>query len=213
MPRKRSVALVVEASRQPDGLPYWAASWREHGRPAKRRLGRAWLAPTGSPDGKPAGKTYGKAGAWTQRRGRPRDGALDETAALVLAAATVETAVAEHSAARDAQRRAAGSFRTLAREWQEHMRRINAHKPSTARDIASVLAEPGVAHRRGAGATAGRVMAALGDLDVGDVTVADVERVLDAYDDAGASPRTVNKAREVIRAIFNYGADHAVVGG
>ena len=50
-------------------------------------------------------------------------------------------------------------------------------------------------------------MAHLGDLRADAVTAADVERVLNDYDKAGASPRTVNKARETIRAIYSYGAD------
>jgi integrase len=204
---ERRVALVVESSRKLGELPSWAAAWHENGRPVKRRVGRAWLAPTGSRDAKSDGKTYGKTGAWTQRRGRPRDGALDEVAARVRAAEVAKQAASEQRAAHQAADRTERTFRALARQWQKHMLRTGAHKPSTARDIASVLAEPGVAHRRGAGVTAGRVMQHLGDLRAEEVTVAHVERVFDAYDDAGASPRTVNKAREIVRAIYNYGAD------
>jgi integrase len=87
------------------------------------------------------------------------------------------------------------------------MRRTGGHKPSTARDIASVLAEPLTAYRRGTRMTVGRVMAHLGDLDAATVTPRDVETVLKSYEDVGASPRTVNKAREVNRAIFSYAND------
>jgi hypothetical protein len=74
----RRIALVVEPSRRDDQLPAWAAAWHENGRAVKRRIAPAWLAPTGSRDAKPAGKTYGKSGAWTQRRGRPRGSAIDQ---------------------------------------------------------------------------------------------------------------------------------------
>jgi integrase len=73
--------------------------------------------------------------------------------------------------------------------------------------VVSILAEPGVAHRRGGGVTVGRVMAVLGDLRAEEVTCADVERVLAMYAESGVSARTVNKVRAVVRAIFNYGCD------
>jgi integrase len=203
----RRIALVVEPSRQAGELPSWAAAWHEHGRPVKRRVGRAWLAPAGSRDAKPDGKVYGRAGLWVAHRGRPTNGALDEQAARVLAAQVAEQAIAERAAALEAAQRGQRTFRGLARQWQEHMRRSGRHKPSTARDIASILAEPNAARRPGARPTVGRVMAALGDIDADTVSPADVERVLASYEQAGASPRTVNKAREVIRAIYAYGVD------
>jgi integrase len=203
----RRIALVVEPSRQAGELPSWAAAWHEHGRPVKRRVGRAWLAPAGSRDAKPDGKFYGRAGLWVSRRGRPTNGALDEQAARVLAAQVAEQTIAERAAALEAAQRGQRTFSVLARQWQEHMQRTGRHKPSTARDIASILAEPNTTSRRGARPTLGRVMQTLGDLDAGAVSPADVERVLANYEQAGASPRTVNKAREVIRAIYAYGLD------
>lgn len=141
------------------------------------------------------------------RRGRPINGALDEQAARVLAAQVAERAIAARAAALAAAQRGQRTFRVLARQWQEHMQRTGRHKPSTARDIASILAEPNTSRRRGARPLLGRVMAALGDLDADAVSAADVERVLASYEQAGTSPRTVNKAREVIRAIYAYGLD------
>ena len=207
MSADRRIALVVEPSRRPDELPAWAAAWHEDGRPVKRRVGAAWLAPSGSRDAKPGGRTYGRDQRWTQRRGRPREGTLDEAAARVRAAEIATRAISERRAALEATRRTEHTFRALARQWQRHMQRTGAHKPSTARDVACVLAEPAVAYRRGAGVTAGRVMEHLGDRRADLVTVADVERVFDAYDEADASSRTINKVREIIRAIYNYGAD------
>jgi integrase len=208
MPAPTRVALVVEPSRKPGELPFWAAAWHsETGGSIKRRIGRAWLAPTGSRDAKPGGKTYGKATAWTQRRGRPPEGALDESAARVAAAAIVSHAAVEQAEALVEQERTGRTFRVLARQWQTHMVRTGAHKPSTARDVKSILTEPNEKHARGGGRTAGRVMAALGDLRADAVTVADIEALYDTYDEAGASARTINKARETLRAIYNYGAD------
>jgi integrase len=203
----RRIALVVEPSRQASELPSWAAAWHEHGRPVKRRVGRAWLAPAGSRDARPDGKVYGRAGLWVARRGRPTDGALDEQAARVRAASVAEQTIAERAAALEEAQRGQRTFRVLARQWQEHMRRTGRHKPSTARDIASILADPNAPRRRGARPMVGRVMAVLGDLDADAVSPADVERVFASYEQAGTSARTVNKAREVIRAIYGYGLD------
>jgi integrase len=207
MPSTPRIALVVETwSRTPD-RPYWAASWRDEGRPVKRRVGAAWLVPVGHPEAKAGARCYGKAGAWTERRGRVPGNYLDERQAHAAAAALA----AEVQARRERERRQSGhdrrSFRVLAREWQQWAARTGRHKPSWARGVESILAEPGVPYRRGTGATAGRVMAVLGDLRADKVTAADVEQVLAMYSESGASPRTVNKIRAVVGAIFNFGCD------
>jgi hypothetical protein len=206
VPEERRVALVVEPSRRGGELPSWAAAWHEHGRAIKRRVGRAWLAPVGSPDAKVGGQTYGRAGQWAPRRGRPSNGALDEHSARVLAARVAEEAIVERTAALEAAARGQRTFRALARTWQSHMRSTGRHKPSTARDVESILSEPG-SNRHGGRPTGGRIKRHLGEMDARAIRPADVERVLASYDKAGASPRTVTKAREVICAIYAYGGD------
>ena len=39
------------------------------------------------------------------------------------------------------------------------------------------------------------------------ITLADIQEVFDEYDELGRSGRTINKVREQLRAIFNYGCD------
>jgi hypothetical protein len=69
----RGALLVVER----DGGPVYYAKWRDAGgRQVKRRLGPAWLVRTGS--------------GWRVRRGRVPAGSLDERAAVVLMASTIE---------------------------------------------------------------------------------------------------------------------------
>ena len=201
------VALVVEPAKTAGALPYWAARWREGDQQPKRRLGRAWLAPTGSSDAKPNGKTYGQRGQWTQHRGRAPEGVLDEGAAMVLAAVGQREWADKQEFDAAERIRATKSFRRLAREWQAQMVKTGAHRSSTARDVASALVEPGVAHKRGDGESRGSVMRVLGDIPAHRVTPADIEKVFDEYEDAGCSGRTINKARELLRAIFNYGCD------
>ena len=87
------------------------------------------------------------------------------------------------------------------------MIKTGGHKPSTAYDVACTLVEPGLPIQRGRGESHGIVMRILGDIPAHQVTAADVEEVFDEYDELGRSGRTINKVREQLRAIFNYGCD------
>jgi integrase len=203
--RNPTLALVVEAAKSKDALPYWAARWREGDQQPKVRLGAAWLAPTGSADAKAGGKTYGQSNQWTQRRGRAPEGVLDEAAALVLASNARKKRSERMAAEAEERRRQEMSFRALAREWQANCIKIGRHKPATARDVATTLAEPGELHKRGGGETRGIVMRLLGDLPAHKITAEDIEMVFEEYDELGRSGRTINKARENLRAIFNHG--------
>ncbi len=206
-PSQGSLGIFVEEAKADGALPYWVARWRDGEQQPKRRLGSAWLAPTGSRDAKPGGKTYGHRKQWTQRRGRVPDEVLDENAALMLAAKEQREWV-DRVAAEEAERiRVTRNFRALAREVQAHMIKTGGHSPATAYDIECTLREPGTAHKRGSGESRGIVMRILGDIPAHQVTVADVEEVFDEYDELGRSGRTINKVREQLRAIFNYGCD------
>ncbi len=78
-------------------------------------------------------------------------------------------------------------------------------KPSTLRDYGSMLAEPGTPYRRGRGKTVGRIMSALGNRAAAEVTTAHVEALLLAHAREGVGARSVNKHRQVLSAIFNFG--------
>jgi hypothetical protein len=68
-----------------------------------------------------------------------------------------------------------------------------------------MLAEYGTPHRRGRGVAIGRIMAALGDLPVAEVTTVQIESLLMAHAREGVGARSVNKHRQVLCAIFNFG--------
>ncbi|MTD44851.1 tyrosine-type recombinase/integrase [Conexibacter sp. W3-3-2] len=190
--------LVVEKGKGPNaGQAFYAAKWRasKDQRQVKRRLGPAWLVAD------PAGR-------WKPRRGRVQDGFLDERRAHAEMARVIEEleladAHAEDRAA-DAER-AKQTFRALAQAWLHHQEHIKRVKPSTLRDLRSVLAEPGLSKRRGQTVTRGRVLARFGDMPAGAITVEDVDAFLDDIATEGISVRTVNRYREVLRAIFNFG--------
>ncbi|MDQ6836651.1 MAG: site-specific integrase [Actinomycetota bacterium] len=110
------------------------------------------------------------------------------------------------------RRRRGVTFREVAAGYPRWLEQVRGAKPSTMRDHRSTLGEPGVAHRRGRGVTRGPIMAALGDLPAREITTRQIEDVLASIDATGAAPRTVNKAREVMSAAFNYGMRPSAFG-
>ncbi len=174
--------------------PFWYGKWSRNGTPVIRALGRAWVEPDGS-------------GGWRRRRGRPPDGALTEA----QAAARMLALVREHDAdqqllERDASERLRRgvTFREVAAAYLQWLERVKGAKPSTLRDHRSVLGEPAVPHRRGSGVSSGRIMAALGDRPAREIATREIEELLVAIAVSGVAPRTVNKARAVMCAAFNY---------
>jgi len=103
------------------------------------------------------------------------------------------------------RRRRGVTFRELADEWMEYLEHEKGAKPSTLRDYRWLLAEPGQEHRRGSGRSPGLLMSAFGERAVNAITTRDVAEYLRGLDRAGATPRTVNKHRQVISAIYGYG--------
>ena len=192
-------SLFVRPKAGAGGRVYWDAQWRyrvgtEPWRQKTRRLGSAWLEPDGD-------------GGWRKRRGRRQEGRLDERAATVAAVA----AMAEHAielgegerAKREAEERRV-TVRELGQEWLEWLEEVRGAKPSTVRDYAALLRDPGIAYKRGDRSTAGRIMAAFGDRPVEQVTTAEVSRFLRGLDREKLTPRNVNKHRQVLAAMFSY---------
>jgi integrase len=175
--------------------PHWYAKWYRGGRPVIRALGRAWVEPDG-------------AGGWRGRRGRPVGGALSETQAAVRMLELVRDHDAEQSrieADVEERRRRGVTFRELAGEWLEYLEHEKGAKPSTLRDYRWLLAEPDQLHRRGPGRSPGLLMSSFGDRTANTLTTRDVADYLRHLDRTGATPRTVNKHRQVISAIYGYG--------
>jgi integrase len=104
-----------------------------------------------------------------------------------------------------AERRRRGmTFRELAHEWLVYLEHEKGAKPSTLRDYRWLLAEPNQAHRRGAGTCPGLLMDAFGGRPAQDITARDIAEHLRRLDQMGAHPRTVNKHRQVISAMYGY---------
>lgn len=185
-------AIVVVPSKTGDGA-YFEAKWRDRdGRQVKRRVGQAWMERDGN-------------GGWRRRRGRTPAGWLDERSVHVAAGGMVEQV--EHERAERAStvaRAGAVTFRQVAHEWLAWRRDVKGGAPSTLEDNAILLREPGTSHRRGDGVTKGRIMKRFGDRLPEEITTRDVSRFLRDLDTEDVTPRTVNKHRQLLHAIFNY---------
>lgn len=188
--------------RQRSTGPFWYAKWSRNGQPVVRALGRAWAESDGS-------------GGWRLKRGRPPEGVLTEAHAAERMLALVREHDADQALLeRDAEerRRRGVTFRELAADYLRWLEDIKGAKPSTLRDHRLLLAEPGTAYRRGAGASRGVVMAALGDRPACEVTTREIEDLLRSVAATGVAPRTVNKVRQLVCAVFNYGKRPSTYG-
>ena len=175
--------------------PFWYGKWSRHGQSVIRALGRAWVESDGN-------------GGWRRKRGRAPEGVLTEAEAATRMLGLAREHDAEQTMLeRDAEerRRRGVTFRELARQYLCWLDEVKGAKPSTLRDHRCVLADPGQSYRRGGGASRGLVMAALGDRPARDVTTREIEELLRSIASTGVAPRTVNKARQLICAIFSYG--------
>jgi integrase len=145
---------------------------------------------------------------WRRKRGRAPEGVLTEAEAAAQMLALMREHDAEQTLLeRDAEerRRRGVTFRELAGEYLRWLEDVKGAKPSTLRDHRSLLAEPGQAYRRGSGTSRGQIMSALGERPAREVTTREIEDLLRSIATTGVAPRTVNKARQLVCAIFNYG--------
>ena len=179
---------------------YWDAQWRyrtaadESWRFKKQRLGLAWLEPDG-------------AEGWRKRKGRCREGWLDRRSADIAADRAMkeyaQILVSGEERARQERERSV-TVREIASEWLKWLEQVRGSRPSTLRDYETLLREPGQPYKRGKSVSAGRIMATFGDKAAAKVTTKAVTKFLRSLDDAGFTPRNVNKYRQVLQGIFAY---------
>jgi integrase len=157
--------------------PVLEVYFRHHGRQVHRRIGPAWT-----------------------KRGRPPEGYFDKAAAYDRARAII----AEHMAAASEPRSSGPTFRDVARAYLQWLENVRGAKPETLRNHRSTLGEPDVAVKRGSARTNGHVMRALGARPVAEITPAEVEAVLATVEATDVGPRTLNKYRATMSAVFAY---------
>ncbi|MGO9792899.1 MAG: tyrosine-type recombinase/integrase [Solirubrobacteraceae bacterium] len=168
----------------------------------KRRIGPAWLERS-------------EDGTVRRRRGRVKPGYFDEDSAIVAKARViqeVEEGLAQQAAESLRKASAPVTFREVANAYLRWLADVKDAKPSTLRDHGYLLAKPGLAHRRGNRSHNGLIMAALGDRPATDVTTREINELLDRVAATGAAPRTVNKHRQLICAIYSFGCRPSTFG-
>lgn len=172
------VHVVIQT--EPSGAVYFHAKWRRRlpdgtSRQVKRSLGPAWLERKGD--------------RWVKRKGRAPEGYLDERTATVRAAerrAEVEAAWETEQASKDRP-----TVAVLFDRFLDHRERVKGTRPGTLRDYRSVLL--------------GEYLAELRKRPAAEVDPAEVEAVLAAVAETGASARTVNKYRAILSAAWAWG--------
>jgi len=181
--RQENGALIVRAHK---GVPFYEAKWRDATRrQRKRRLGRAWLAPDSD-------------GGWTKRRGRVRDGFLDERRAYRAMNAVIATVEAEQQIA---PRKRDARFEDAVTLWMEHLEFEKRAKPSTLDRHRYLLAKPrrDREHQRGA-----RIMREFEGRKLRSITTEDIRRFLSRLDHEDVSARTVNIHRQILHSVFEH---------
>lgn len=189
----------------PSGAPYWEVSWRYRRadgtqRKIMRRVGPAHVERRRGSD------------EWHRPRTRAPEGSFDDRSVHAAATALVldvNDQLLRAEADENQRRDAPITFRDVATAFLEYGRDVKGTRPSTLRDYANVLTEPGAPHRRGKGHSPGYVMSELGDLPAAEITTADVNRVLLTVARSGASASTVNKYRRILSSIFGWAAKPA----
>lgn len=190
-----------------NGALVYEAGWRHRSadgslRTMKRRLGPAWLER--APDG-----------TFARRRGRVRRGFLDEPAAIVAKdriIREVERELAERADADERATNAPPTFRAIARVYLDWLEHVRGAKPKTLLEHRYLLIEPGTPHRRGSGEHRGLIMDALGDRPAEEITTREINAMLTEQAAGGVAPRTVNKTRQLVCAIFSHACQESTFG-
>src|ERR1700712_5542293 len=172
--------------REHKGKPFYEVKWRDlHRKQKKRRLGLAWVERAGD--------------EWVRRRGRGRDGYLDERRAFGVMAEVIEKHEME-ALLEAAQPARAALFDDVVAAWLGYLETEKRVKPSTLAGYEGLLAKPsGDRRQRGA-----RIMREFGGDGLFDIADVDVRRFLSKLDREDISARTVNIHRQVLHSIFEF---------
>ncbi len=185
--------VVVYATKA--GEPMYRAKWRDSsGRQHGPTIGRAWLV-------------SGRDG-WTPRPGRVQPGYFDQVRAHTRLAELVS---AQERSLTDPTPSSAPPapdspilIEGLAEGYLAYLERGGRAKPSTLRDHRSALATPDKC-KLGSDERRARIMRQFGGREATSITTAEFTAFLDALAVEGLAPRTVNKYREILHAMYEFG--------
>lgn len=186
-------ALLVVPAKSGDGF-YFEAKWRHDGAQVKRRVGPAWVKRRSTP-------LHGAEG-W-QRNYETRTGRRDEGSLTAREAERrVQAMIDAHFAERSIKAKHGDvTFADAAAQFLVERARTNDWKATTRRDYGEMLAAPGQPRKPRGTAPRARIMTAFGHRPVSKISSDDVRQFLNALD---MSPRSANKQRQVLHAVFKY---------
>lgn len=136
-------------------------------------------------------------GGWRKRRGRLRDGFLDERRAYREMSQMIDQVEVEQKVT---LRMREARFEDAAELWMEHLEFEKRVKPSTLDRHRTMLAKP---EARPCKATGRRIMREFGGRKLTSITT-DIRRFLARLDREDVSARTVNVHRQVLHSIFEH---------
>lgn len=186
-------ALIVVPAKSGDGF-YFEAKWRHNGAQVKRRVGPAWVKRRPAP----LQDTEGWQRNYSARTGRRDEGALTAREAERRVQAMIDEHAAEHSTK---LRHGVVTFADAAEQFLVERGRTNDWKATTRRDYAEMLAAPGQPRKQRGTVPRARIMTTFGHRPVSKISADDVRRFLNTLD---MSPRSANKQRQVLYAVFKY---------
>ncbi len=173
------------------GVPTYRAKWRDStGKQCAPTIGRAWLVRDGD--------------EWKPRPGRVKPGYFDKARAYVRMAELIA----------ERERKLNGDLleppeplpvliEELADAYLDYLSKGGRAKPSTLRDHRSALAVPDKC-KLGAEERRARIMRQFGGREATSITTAEFATFLDALVVEGLAPRTVNKYREILHAMYEF---------
>jgi len=174
------------------GIPTYRAKWRDStGTQCAPTIGRAWLVRDGD--------------EWKPRPGRVKPGYFDEARAYVRMAELI----AEHERTLNGEPLEAlvpvtVLIQDLADAYLAYLALGGRAKPSTLRDHGTVLAMPSE-RKRGSDERSARIMRRFGGREAISISAAEFAAFFDALAVEGLAPRTVNKYREILHAMYEFG--------
>lgn len=186
-------ALLVVPAKSGEGF-YFEAKWRHDGAQVKRRVGPAWVKRRSTP-------LHGAEGwqrNYVARTGRRDEGSLTAREAERRVRALIDAHGAEHSIK---TRHGVVTFADAAAQFLVERGRTNDWKATTRRDYGEMLAASGQARKPRGAAPRARIMTVFGHRPVSKIDADHVRRFLNALE---MSPRSANKQRQVLHAVFKY---------